>query len=109
SGNAVHAAATDLAERVLATAAEITGVDQHELALVDGAVKKEVGGVLLTLGELASRSYLDPALRSDGRLPDLSVTRGFDAPIVFSNACYAVEVEVDPGTGRVRVVHVVAV
>lgn len=109
SGNAVHAATTELADRLLDLASEVTGVSKNELVLEDGAVAKSAGGVLITLAQLAERAYLDPELRRQGRLPELSVTRGFDGPLVFNNSCYGVEVEVDVGTGRARVVRAVAV
>lgn len=110
SGGAVHLAATELRERVLALAAALIGCPADELTVDDSGVRALAGGPALSLAAIARAALFDRDLRARlEEVPELSVTRGYDTNVVFGNAAYAVEVEVDQHLGTVVVDRITCV
>jgi carbon-monoxide dehydrogenase large subunit len=108
-GTAIFLAARDANEKVLAIAAKMLGFDSSEgLHLVDGKVEREILGervkTELTLAQIARTAYLDPTALPAGMAPGLDFSRTYDPPpMTYSNACHACEVELDAGTGALKI------
>lgn len=110
SGGAVQFAAEELARRIRAVAGALLDCSMEDIVIAGGVVgHRSLPGPRFDLADIAQAAYFDPDLRRDGRIPEMTVTRAYEAPIIYSNACYAVEVEVDPDLGTVAVERVVAV
>jgi 2-furoyl-CoA dehydrogenase large subunit len=124
---AIHGAATRLREKVLTLAAHVLQVEKGSLQTEDGVVysssnpEKKIG--LAQLGKIA---YGNQSLMPEGFEPGLQETYYFSHPhanpmmlpdrqgrvraqYTFSSAAHAAVVEVDPETGRVRVLRYVIV
>ena len=112
-GTAIFLAARDANEKALAIAAKMLGFDSAEgLTLVDGRVERNILGervpTQITLAQIARTAYLDPTALPAGMAPGLDFSRTYDPPpMTYSNAAHACEVELDPETGRVRILRYV--
>jgi carbon-monoxide dehydrogenase large subunit len=111
AGNAVHQAAVQLHERILALAGDMLEAAPADLELVDGAVRiKGVPGKVLPLADIAREAgaaVLRRGRRGDGLLAE---TAYFRSPTVtYSSAANAAVVAVDPATGHVTVERYVVV
>ncbi|MGE3840882.1 MAG: xanthine dehydrogenase family protein molybdopterin-binding subunit [Vicinamibacterales bacterium] len=119
---AVHGAATRLRTKVLTLASHVLAVDAGTLSIVDGVVLDATGERHLTFAELGKIAYANQALLPEGFEPGLEVTFYHSHPhanprmtpdaqgrvraqYTFSSAAHACIVEVDPETGRVRVLR----
>lgn len=109
-GGAVIQAAEVLRLRVLAAAGALLDQDASELEIVQGGVgKRDRDECVLTLRQVAEAVYFRPDFRDSLEEPEFSVTRFHDPKATYSNGCIVCVVEVDSGTGKVRVDLVVAV
>ena len=129
SGNAIHIAAGTVRAKVIRLAAALLEVAPEDLELADGRVHvKGAPGTELTLGALATvadpiryaygKAASEAALRlvkpragavlAEGETPGLEAF-GYYAPpqSTFASGCHVVIVEVDPGTGEVRILKYV--
>lgn len=111
AGNAVHQAAVQLHERILALAGDMLEAAPADLELVDGAVRiKGVPGKALPLADIAREAgvaVLRRGQRGDGLLAE---TAYFRSPTVtYASAANAAVVAVDPATGHVAVERYVVV
>jgi aerobic carbon-monoxide dehydrogenase large subunit len=103
-GNAVALAARELRRKWLRLAAQALGiaeddVQQHGKLFADRAHAERV----VELGRLASAAAVAPA--ATGVPPGLEVTHYFQPPdIAYSSGAHVALAEVDPETGRVRIV-----
>lgn len=107
-GNAIHQAATRLRDKALALAAHVLEASVADLDLVDGRVTvRGVPGRGISLGRLAAAA--GPLnRRPEGMEPGLEATEYFrSAQSTWSYATHAAEVEVDPGTGALRILRYV--
>ena len=111
-GNAVRAASLDLRQKLIAVAAEMLEADPHDLDCADGKVS--VRGA--PARALAFADLVHYSMRRRGEQPyGAGVQPGYttqlnergqgDANNTFEYSCQVAEVEVDPGTGEVRVVR----
>jgi aerobic carbon-monoxide dehydrogenase large subunit len=111
AGSSVLLAARAVADKARRLAGHVLEAAEHDLEIADGEVRV-VGAPQLSvkLGELARilkgapgygfPSDIDPGLEAD-------VNWRTDA-LAYANACHVAEVEVDPGTGAVKVLNYVA-
>jgi carbon-monoxide dehydrogenase large subunit len=107
-GSSVHLAATQVGTTALALASEVLDQPQEELELSDGAVRgKGDHNVFISLGDLATRL----APMAGGSVP-LSFNASLEATSYatakgqpYANGTNIAEVEVDIGTGEVRVLR----
>jgi aerobic carbon-monoxide dehydrogenase large subunit len=112
-GSALHLAATEVKEKVLAIAAQLLNLNsQDQLHIEDGAIERLVDGewtrTELSLASIARTAYLDPLRLPGGMEPGLEAHRAYDPPpMTFSNATHLCEVEVTPATGTVRILRYV--
>jgi aerobic carbon-monoxide dehydrogenase large subunit len=111
AGSSVLLAARAVADKARKLASHVLEAAEHDLEIADGEVRV-VGAPQLSvkLGELARilkgapgygfPSDIDPGLEAD-------VNWRTDA-LAYANACHVAEVEVDPGTGAVKLLNYVA-
>jgi carbon-monoxide dehydrogenase large subunit len=112
AGSSMHLAAVEVRNKALAVAEQLLGVPRHDLLLRDGRV--EVAGSPdrhVTLGDIARKLKGAPGYSlPTGITPGLEATGLFQTNSqAHANACHACEVEVDTGTGAVRILRYVAV
>jgi aerobic carbon-monoxide dehydrogenase large subunit len=106
-GSAVHQAATAVRERAIQLAARMLEAAEEDLDLAGGSVTvRGDPGARLTLAEIArgaepASGYLRPAEPAG-----LSARRRFEVSrMTYPYGAHAAVVEVDPGTGQVRVLR----
>ncbi len=120
-GNAVRIAASKMKEQIFALASELLGVPESELDIKDSEVfSKNKPEIKTSLYNVAKYAYYGA-----GKPKNLLTTGIFDTPstlmdpetgmwkepgpsIAYTFACHAVEVEVNPETGKVKVLQIVA-
>jgi carbon-monoxide dehydrogenase large subunit len=91
-------------------AATLLEAAPEDVVLHDGQARVVgAGGEGLPLERVAAAAYFDPVLRRDHPEPHLSEQRFYDPGATYSNGCIVCAVEVDPGTGGVRILDLVAV
>ncbi len=111
AGGAAHQAGAAMRERVLAVAGQMLEIDPGDLEMTDSVarIKGDPEGKSVTLAEIAAAAYLiNPAALPPGAELGLEISKRYRAPqFMFSNACHAVTVEVDPQTGQVHILRYV--
>ncbi len=110
-GSAVHQAATAVRQRAIELAARILEAAEEDLDLADGAVSvRGDAAVRLTLADIAGAA--GPASRHlrPGEPAGLTARRRFEVShMTYPYGAHAALVEVDTGTGRVRVLRYLVV
>ncbi len=110
AGSSAHAAAVRVKAKVLEVAGELLEVSAQDLEIVDGMVRVlGVPGGGVSLGEVARAAAGQAGFVLPGTSgPALAASEEvvIDAMTYANGSCVA-EVEVDTGTGAVRVVHLV--
>jgi carbon-monoxide dehydrogenase large subunit len=111
-GGAVGVAAAKLVEQILAIAAHMLGVEVDSVELVPGEVKSKLDpDRSVSLEQIAEVAYLRSDLLPKESEPGLCAVGSFDVSNdgTFSNATHGVVVEIDPGTGAVRILRYICV
>jgi carbon-monoxide dehydrogenase large subunit len=109
-GGAVLRAATDVRRRVLEIAGHLLEADPDDLEVVDGGVAlRDAPSRAVSLAEVAAAAYFRADVRAALAEPELTASAFYDPPATYSNGCIVALVEVDGGTGAVRVDRLVAV
>jgi aerobic carbon-monoxide dehydrogenase large subunit len=113
SGGAVHLAATDVADKLRRIAAATLEAADDDIVLADGrAFVRGTPTRGFDIAEIARWTYHNAQRLPPGEAPALEATRTYDAAPgtgTFANAAIAAIVEVDPETGFVRLLRLVAV
>jgi carbon-monoxide dehydrogenase large subunit/6-hydroxypseudooxynicotine dehydrogenase subunit gamma len=107
AGNAVHKAASAVRARATQLAARMLEAAEDDLVVTDGTVSvRGDPAVAVSLGEIArAAAPASPYLRS-GEAAGLAARRRFDVThMTYPSGVHVALVEVDPGTGRVRVLR----
>ena len=111
AGNAIHQAAVQLKERILALAGEMMEAAPADLELVDGQIRlKGVPGRTLTLSEIsreAATAVLRRGARGDGLLAEIAYFR--PPTVTYASAANAAMIALDPETGSITVERYVVV
>ena len=108
AGNAVHEAAGKLAERIRKLAAALLQVDATDIVLEAGRARSRTAAEkVVPYAQLARASYGIPGFTMPAWIdPGMTVTHYFTPKAsTYSNGSAFAEVEVDIGTGHVRVVR----
>lgn len=115
SGNAVRKATANLRKLVLTEASRFLEMPAQQLTVEDGLVKSmKHGEILTTLEEVAARSYREgKRLTAEGFFDppttNLDPQTGQGIPYAtYAFACHMADTQVDPNTGEVDVLQVVA-
>jgi len=109
-GSAVHQAATAVRGRAIELAARILEASEEDLDLTDGAVSvrgdPDPKRARLTLADIARAAAPASRYLRDGEPAGLSARRRFEVShMTYPYGVHAAVVEVDTGTGRVRVLR----
>ena len=111
AGNAIHAAAQSVREKILRHAAEALEVDPDDLELVDGAARvKGAPDLSVDLGTLALAANPLRGAVEPGTEPGLEATSYFGPPYgTTANGTHALVVAVDPETAMVEILRYLVV
>jgi carbon-monoxide dehydrogenase large subunit len=112
AGSSAHLAAVEVRDKALKVGEQLLGVPMAGLRLRDGRVEViATPARFVTLGDIARKLKGAPGYSlPPGITPGLESTGLFQTNSqAHANACHACEVEVDPGTGAVRILRYVAV
>ncbi len=109
-GAAIQQAAQQLREKVATVAAHLLEAAPEDIDVVDGVAS--VRGTptrSVAVAEIAHAAHLDLGRLPPGVEPGLEVVHRYrsDLPFVYSNACHACTVEIDPHTGAVALLRYV--
>jgi aerobic carbon-monoxide dehydrogenase large subunit len=106
-GSAVHQAATAVRERAVQLAARILEAAEEDLEVHDGSVGvRGDPSARLTLAEIARAAEPASGWLKSGEPAGLSARRRFEVSrMTYPYGAHAAVVEVDPGTGQVRVLR----
>ena len=106
-GSAVHQAATAVRARAIELAARVLEASEEDLSLTGGAVSvRGDPGARLTLADIARAAAPASGYLRDGEPAGLSARRRFEVShMTYPYGAHAAVVEVDTGTGRVRVLR----
>jgi carbon-monoxide dehydrogenase large subunit len=105
-GSALVRALEAVRRRMLELAAEMLGADVEDVVRSEGGFS--AAGSVLTFADVAAAAYR-PGRPGPTAEIGLRAYATFSSPLVFSSGCYAATVEIDPGSGRIRIVRLVAV
>jgi len=111
-GSAVHVASVAVREKALKAASEMLEVGVDDLELLDGRVQVQgVPDLGVSLAELGTAMSGVPGYKLPGDLPPgLEHSHNFlGTSLTYAGAVIAVELEVDPETGHVKLHKIVAV
>jgi carbon-monoxide dehydrogenase large subunit len=111
-GSAVSLAAVKLGDKLMLIAAHLLETRPDNVELDQGGVRQRDDHTRrLTYREIADVAYLRAHLLPKEADPGLSATASFDTPGdgTFSNATHGVVVELDRGTGQVKILRYVCV
>src|SRR5690606_34487091 len=95
-------AARKVRSKLVQIAARLLEANPDEIELEDGAAKVKGTNRFLPIEQVARAAYHKAHLFTDLG-PGLSETASYDPAGTFSNACHAAIVEVDIGTGGVKI------
>ena len=111
AGNAIHAAAQSVREKILGHAAAALEVDPEDLDLADGAVRvRGAPDLSVDLGALALAANPLRGAVEPGTEPGLEATSYFGPPYgTTANGTHAVVVAVDPETAMVEILRYLVV
>jgi len=111
AGNSVHLAARAVREKLIAAAAIILDVPGENLEIRDGIVIKIGTNLSISLRDIANTLAGAPGFKiPSGLAPGLESTVNFEtSSLTYGIGAHAVELEVDPLTGGVRLLHYVVV
>ncbi len=105
AGSSIHLAASNVRKKVLAIAAHLLEASVEDLELTDGRVLvKGVPDMAVTFREIAGAVAGVPGYAlPEGITPGLEAESSFMPDnVVYANGAHGVEVEVDAGTGQVK-------
>lgn len=102
SGGATKLAAAKVATKLRAIAATLLEAAPEDIVLADGWARVRGHNAAVEIGELARAAY-HQSHRFPGQSAGLNESAYYDPAGTFSNACHIAIVEVDTGTGGVRI------
>ena len=107
AGNAVHRAASAVRARAAQVAARMLEAAEEDLVVADGAVRvRGDPAVAVGLGDVARAAAAGSPYLRPGEPAGLAARRSFDVThMTYPYGVHIALVEVDPGTGQVRVVR----
>jgi carbon-monoxide dehydrogenase large subunit len=111
AGNSVHLAACAVREKAIGAAALLLDVPPENLEIRDGTIHEIGKNLAITLREVADALAGAPGYKMPGGLaPGLDAAVNFEtSALTYGIGAHAVELEVDPFTGGVRLINYVAV
>jgi carbon-monoxide dehydrogenase large subunit len=102
-GGAARRAADGVAAQLRQVAASLLEASAADIELAEGAARvRGDANAAVPLSELARIVHFQAHRLPEGLRYGLEARESFDPPGTFSNACHAVLVAIDPGTGEIR-------
>ncbi|HEY3953746.1 MAG TPA: xanthine dehydrogenase family protein molybdopterin-binding subunit [Streptosporangiaceae bacterium] len=102
-GGAAGRAAGQLAQRLRRVAAHLLEASPDDIELAGGTARvRGDEATAVPVGELAGVVYFQTHRLPEELRYGLEVRASFDPPGTFSNACHVAMVQIDPGTGGIR-------
>jgi len=106
-GGSVSMAATKVREKLLNVTSQLSEIPEKDLELGGGMVRRKDGLAIISISEIARRILITPG---KGYEPGLEATAHYEPPAVtHANAAHVVTVEVDIGTGQVKLLRYIVV
>ncbi|MEA2247281.1 MAG: aerobic carbon-monoxide dehydrogenase large subunit [Solirubrobacteraceae bacterium] len=107
-GATIMRAGRDVRDKLIRMAAHAMEVSVDDVEMADGhAGVRGVPSKRMSLREIADLAYYGGARRPKDVEPSLTATRSYDPPQTYANGTFAAVVEVDPGTGTVKIEEIV--
>jgi carbon-monoxide dehydrogenase large subunit len=109
-GNAVRLAAKDAKEQLLALAAPVLGVDAKDLEAINGEIRAKGTGRKISIAEAIKSRYKagQTVLGRGSYYPEIQGTMFSARSVFYMYGTQAVELEVDPETGKITILKVAA-
>ncbi|MBO0821230.1 MAG: xanthine dehydrogenase family protein, partial [Nocardiopsaceae bacterium] len=104
SGGAVGLAGLDIRGKILNIAGLMLESDPATLSASGGMVTSSAGASI-PVADVVQRAFGMTEVRAVDPEPNFTSTRFYDPPATYSNAALAALVEIDPGTGGVKVLR----
>jgi carbon-monoxide dehydrogenase large subunit len=102
-GGAAGRAAAQLAQRLRRVAAHLLEASPDDIELADGSARvRGDDTTAVPMDDLAAVVHFQTHRLPEDLRYGLEVRASFDPPGTFSNACHVAMVEIDPGTGGIR-------
>jgi carbon-monoxide dehydrogenase large subunit len=104
-GGAIHTAAAELRTKIAEIAGQLLEAAPEDIVLAEGrAAVRGTPARFVEIGKVARTAFMEQGKLPPGMAPGLEVTSRYDLPeTVYSNACHACIVEVDPALGTVTI------
>jgi carbon-monoxide dehydrogenase large subunit len=111
AGNSTHLAAKEVRAKVIAAAANLLDVPSEKLEIQDGRVGEPGKNRSISLGEIADSLAGAPGYKmASGLPPGLDAAVNFEtSALTYGMGAHAVELEVDPRIGSVKLLNYVVV
>lgn len=111
AGNSVHLAAGAVRKKALQAAAHMLDVTPDALVIADGLISETGKNYALSLGDVANALAGAPGYTIPGRMaPGLEAAENFESSaLTYGLGVHAVELEVDPATGEIKLRNYVVV
>ena len=112
AGSSIHLAAVEVRDKALKIASHMMEVSEEDIELAGGRAQvRGVPDMSVGLGDLAHAVAGTPGYALPGGIePGLEATAAFTPDnVVYANGSHGIEVEVDPGTGGVKILRYVVV
>jgi carbon-monoxide dehydrogenase large subunit len=107
-GATIMRAGREVRDKLIRMAAHAMEVSVDDVEMVGGhAGVRGVPSRRMSLREIADLAYYGGARRPADVEPSLTATRSYDPPQTYANGTFAAVVEVDPGTGTVKIEEIV--
>ena len=107
-GEAARQAAVELRDNALKIAASLLQQNADTLSIVNGAVTNAAGAEQMSLAEISAAAHYQPHTIPLDRVPILEVMASFipkSVPYIVANGVQAASVEVDIGTGIIKLLN----
>ena len=112
AGSSVHVASLEVRKKALKVAAHMMEAPEEDLEIAKGRISvRGVPDMSVSLGDVARAVQGMPGFSLPGGVdPGMEATANFSPPtLTYCNGVHVAEVEVDPGTGHVKIMNYVIV
>ena len=112
AGSSVHVASLEVRKKALKVAAHIMEAPEEDLEIAEGRISvRGVPDMSVSLGDVTRAVQGMPGFSLPGGVdPGMEATANFSPPtLTYCNGVHVAEVEVDPGTGHVKIMNYVIV
>ncbi len=112
AGSSVHVASVEVRNKALKVAAHMLEAAEEDLEIANGKISvRGVADMSVSLSKVARAVQGMPGFSLPGGVdPGMEATANFSPPtLTYCNGVHVVEVEVDPGTGHIKILNYIIV